>query len=289
MSDGSSSAAWWTGEEAERAGLIPLGVRPSIPRYLDELWKRREFIRLIPLGELRARNMHTALGSIWHILNPLLLAAVFFFIFGVVFPFGRAGIENYPAFLVSGIFVYYFTQRTMQQGARAVVNDVKLLQNVNFPAAVLPISALISEGIGHLFSLGAMFVFFAITDVPVSLGWLLVFLVAALQSVFSLGLAFVTSRLTVHFRDTEQLLPYVLRITFYLSGAIFPLDDIGGTVGTILRLNPLYVFIKATRDAAFEGVIQPGDLLYLVAWSTASLVIGFIFFWAHESEYSRAI
>ncbi len=289
MTDGYASSGTWTSEQAERAGLIPLGVRPHIIRYVDQLWKRREFIRLIPLGELRARNMHTALGSIWHILNPMLLAAVFFFIFGMVFPFAREGIDNYPAFLVSGIFVYYFTQRTMQQGARAVVNDVKLLQNVNFPAAVLPISALISEGIGHLFSLGAMFVFLAATGVPLRLGWILVLPIAALQAVFSLGLAFVTSRLTVHFRDTEQFLPYVLRITFYLSGAIFPLDRIDGTIGTILRLNPIYVFIKVTRDALFDDPLLMGDLLYLTAWSAVTFAIGFVFFWAHESEYSRAI
>lgn len=279
----------WTGEEAERAGLVPLGVRPSIRRYIRDLWDRREFILLIPLGELRARNMHTALGNLWHLLNPVLLAAIFFFIFGVVFTFAREGVENYPAFLVSGIFVYYFTQRTMQQGARTVVNDVKLLQNVNFPAAVLPIAALISEGIGHLFALGAMFAFLLFTAVPVTWEWLLVLPIAGLQALFNVGLAFVTARLTVHFRDTEQFLPYVLRIAFYVSGTIFPLSAVGGTIGDLLRLNPIYVFIKVTRDALFEGPVLTSDVLYLAVWSAGTLAVGFLFFWANESEYSRAL
>lgn len=287
----------WTAEEARSAGLIELGVRPPLGLYLSELWRRREFAWLIPLGDLRARHMHTVLGGLWHLLNPILLAIVYFLVFGLILQLHR-DIDNYPAFLVAGLFVFYYTQKSMQQGARTVVNDVKLLRNVNFPRAILPISAVLSETLAHLPAVLTMLAFMLVTGQPLRWTWLLLVPYTALQLVMNLGFAFFTSRLTVHFRDTEQFLPFVVRLWFYFSGVIFPITMVPeGWPRTLFALNPVYAFIHLTRSAlGFEESVgglpswltETGFLGLAVGWAVVIFLAGFLFFYSHESEYSRA-
>lgn len=280
----------FTAEDAEAHGLTRMGGRPPLRRYVRELIARREFIWLIPRSELRSRAMNTMLGGAWHLLNPLLLAAVYYTIFGIILPGNREEIHpNYAAFLVVGMMVYYFTQKTVLQGARGVVNDVKLLQNVNFPAAVLPVSAAISEALSQVYALGAMLLVVMITGVAPQWTWLGLVPVFFIQLFFNTGCAFFTSRLTVHFRDTEQFLPYVMRIGLYLSGVLFGAEQISDpTKRLIFELNPVYAFIRLTRGMILDGVVEWRFLLQSSVWAVVVFTAGFIYFWRYEGEYANA-
>ena len=77
--------------------------------YLSDLWGRREFVWFLAMGNLKARNASTSLGFFWWILNPLLLSAVYFLVFGVIFEGTRAGEPAFISWLVSGLFVFTFT------------------------------------------------------------------------------------------------------------------------------------------------------------------------------------
>lgn len=280
-----------TASEAEALGLMRMGGRPPLRQYVRDLWDRREFIWLIPRSEMRSRSMNTMLGSGWHLLNPLLLAAVYYLVFGVILPGNREAIHpNYAAFLVVGIMTYYFTQKTVVQGARGVVNDVKLLQNVNFPAAVLPTAAAISEAMSHVYAVGAMLIVVLVTGESPHVTWLMLVPIFFLQLAFNTGCAFVTSRLTVHFRDTEQFLPYVMRIGLYVSGVLFGADQINDpTRRFIFELNPVYAFITLTRDAIMDARVQWRFVVIALVWSVTVFAIGFVYFWRYEGKYANAV
>lgn len=279
-----------TAAEAEAMGLVRMGERPGIVRYVRELLGRREFIWLIPRSEMRSRSMNTMFGSLWHLFNPLMLAGVYYVIFEAILQTGsRGGIDNYAAFLVIGIMVFMFTQKTLLTGARTVVNDVKLLHNVNFPAAVLPVSAGISEAMAHLYALGAMLVVVALMGEPPHLGWLFIVPVAFVQLFFNWGLAFFSARITVHFRDTEQFLPYVTRIWLYLSGVLFGVERISDPVKrTIFEINPPYSYIHLTRSMIFGDPIEMRFVALAIGWAVVMFVAGFLFFWQYEGEYAHA-
>lgn len=288
--DHAASGKRLSAAEAEAMGLMRMGGRPPLRRYIRELVERREFIWLIPRSELRSRSMNTMLGSAWHLLNPLLLAAVYYVVFGVILPGNRDAIHpNYAAFLVIGIMTYYFTQKTVLQGARGVVKDVKLLQNVNFPAAVLPVAAAISEALSQVYALAAMFIVVSLTGETPHLTWLAVIPLFFIQLVFNTGCAFFTSRLTVHFRDTEQFLPYVMRIGLYLSGVLFAADQISDpTRRFIFELNPVYAFITLNRGLILDGRVEWRFFALTVIWAVAVFVLGFLYFWRNEGEYANA-
>jgi teichoic acid transport system permease protein len=269
-----------------------LGTKPPLRTYLRQLWKSRDFAVTVPMGDLRAANMNTLLGGLWHLLNPLLLAAVYFVVFGVIFN-GRGDMDNFVAFLIIGLFTYYFSQKAVTAGSRTVIANMPLMQSITFPRAVLPLSAMIGESVAQVPAIAMMLVLVVATIVAYggelpSLLWLLVVPAFLLQSVFNFGLACVTSRLTFHFRDMQQVLPYTLRLWLYLSGVFYTAERIPeGWPRTVFELNPLHQFIEINRDILLYGTTDLARWGQVALWSFGLAIAGFWFFRARESEYGR--
>ncbi|MGH8912337.1 MAG: ABC transporter permease, partial [Acidimicrobiia bacterium] len=205
--------------------------------YLRELWRRREFTIALGLGNLKARNASTSLGLLWWVLNPMLLGAVYFLVFGILFGGGTRP-DDFLIYLLSGMFVFHFTSQSMTGGANSIIQNAKLLANLRFPRLLLPISTLIEALVGFVASLGVLAVMVVIFQTVLDRQYLtyrLLFLpvIVAVQLVFNLGLAAITARMAVPFRDINNLLPYVTRIWLYLSPIIWPLsllDNVGSTI-----------------------------------------------------------
>lgn len=273
--------------------LHRVGVKLPLREYLRELWRRREFAITVPLGELKAQNQDSALGQVWHLLNPLLLIAVYYLIFGVILQVeSRRGVDDYLPFLIVGVIIFDFTRSSIQAGARMIVKNRKLVQSINFPRAILPISAIVSEAISHLYALPVMLVLVMLVEGGPSpqWTWLLLIPVTALQALFNLGISMMVARLSFHFRDIQQLLPFLLRLYFYASGVIIPVNAevIPNTIlVTILQLNPAYLLVEMAREATLVGPLTAEVWIAGTVWSIVMLVIGFWFFRAAENEYGR--
>lgn len=268
--------------------LHELGGRTPLAAYLRELWARRHLAVALPLGTMRAENRDSVLGGLWHLLNPLLLAAVYYLIFGVILR-TTGGTDNFIAFLTIGVFIFYYTSRSVTSGARAIVANQALMRSIRFPRAVLPVSAVLGELMALAFAVVVMLVVTLVTGERPTLAWLLLVPILATQTVFNLGLAFIVARLTDHFRDVEPFLPFVLRIWLYVSGVFYSVERFleDDSVLSLLRLNPAYAFITLARGALLEGGSAAGDWAVATAWSLVLLVGGFAFFRAHEQAYGR--
>lgn len=267
--------------------LRRLGVTPSVRDYLRDIWNRREFMVTLPLNQLRSQNQNTVLGNAWHLLNPLFLALVYYIVFGIILGASR-GIENYPAFLITGLFTFYFTNKSVNSGTGTIVSNIKLIQTLTFPRAILPISSVIGEFVAQMYAMVAMLVLVILTGVTPKLTWLIVPFIFVLQAVFNLGATFIAARATFHFRDVAQFLPYVLRIWLYLSGIFFGIEMVpDGWPRFVFQLNPLWSFIHLTRLAVLDGATSLLHWSMALGWSLVALALGFFFFRARETEYGR--
>lgn len=271
-----------------------VGIRLPLRTYLREMWRRREFAVTVPLGELRAQNQDTVLGQVWHLLNPMMLIAIYFFIFQVVLEVeGRRGIENYLAFLTVGVITYNYTRSSMQAGARMIVKNRRLVQSINFPRAILPASSMVSETVSHLYALPVMFIVVILSDLtddPIRpmWGWLLVVPATVAQLLFNLGLAMIVARLAFHFRDVQQFLPYLLRLGMYASGVLIPLSIVpNARLRQVLELNPIYNLIEMVRGAVLRGTADPTVWLLGCGWALAMFLLGFWYFRRAENEYGN--
>ncbi|MFI6933497.1 ABC transporter permease [Streptomyces sp. NPDC050287] len=282
---------------AARHGLTVSGARPSLREYVRQLWARRHFISAFSTAKLTAQYSQAKLGQVWQVMNPLLNAAVYFFIFGVLLG-TKKGVPDYIPFLVTGVFIWTFTQSSIMAGTRAISGNLGLVRALHFPRAALPISFCLQQLQQLLFSMAALVVILLCFGVPVSASWLLAVPVLVLQFTFNAGVSMIMARLGAKTPDIAQLMPFILRTWMYVSGVMWSIDkltkghhDWPSWVTPALQANPAAVYIDLMRFALIDSFhahqLPPHVWLLATGWALVAGVGGFIYFWKAEETYGR--
>ena len=241
---------------AAEYGLRPSAQRPTIGTYLSELGRRWNFI----MGFATARNvaMYTEakLGQLWQVLAPLLNAGVYFLIFGVIISSVSRAVPDFLAFLVTGVFVFSFTQRTFISTSKVITDSLPLIRALKFPRASLPLAYVMIELQQMLLSMAVLIVLVLIEGEPLSWHWLLAVPALALLTLFNAGIGMFAARTGARVNDFAQLLPFLMRTWLYLSGVIYSIQQFVvlhsqnyGWATTLLQLNPAAIFITLVRNA----------------------------------------
>ncbi|GAA3769079.1 ABC transporter permease [Streptomyces phyllanthi] len=283
-------------ELAARYGLTVSGARPSLPEYVRQLWARRHFITAFATAKLTAQYSQAKLGQLWQVVNPLLNAAVYYFIFGVLMGTSK-GVPDYIPFLVTGVFVWTFTQSSIMAGTRAISGSLGLVRALHFPRAALPVSYALQQLQQLLFSMAALVVILLAFGVPVTASWLLIVPALTLQFMFNAGVAMVVARIGARTPDVSQLMPFVLRTWMYVSGVMWSIDKVLADqrlphwVHVLLECNPAAVYIDLVRFAlidSFHASLLPHHVWAVaLGWALLAGVGGFIYFWKAEETYGR--
>lgn len=284
-----TSSATRYADLAAAHGLHQVGVRPPLATYVRQIWQRRHFALALGSAHAYARNQGSYLGQLWAILTPLLWAAVYLLVFGLMLGTDH-GVGNYVAFLVASVFLFHFTSAAMNGGAHAIVGNIDLITSLQFPRALLCIAAVWSEFLALLPSLLVLFAIVPFSGEPPQLSWLLLPLAVALQGVFGIGVAFFTARLVSEIRDIAQLVPFVVRCLMYVSGVFFSLEHYvgAGTLGALMVHQPVAIYLELGRACLLSDTpITPELWLWAVGWAAATFVVGFVFFWRAEARYGR--
>ena len=276
--------------------LQPLGTTPSLRRYLRDVWERRQFAWASAMGELRSQHMDTALGNVWHLLNPILLIAVYYLVFDVVLDVSR-GVDNFIAFLDIGVLSYQWAQRSITAGAKSISGNEGLIRSLQFPRALLPIGVILKETVAFLPGVVLMVLVVLATGEGITPNWVLVAPAFALQVVFNLGAALFLARVADRFRDTVNLLPFFFRLVFYGSGVIYAVDtrffDVFQANPWVVQAfvaNPFYSQLSLWREALMTSQeIQYVEWMWVSAsiWAVGALVVGLLVFRGGEKEYGR--
>ena len=238
------------GELARQHGLKLSGARPSLARYLATLWQRRHFI----VGYATARNisMYTEakLGQVWQVLTPILNACVYYLIFGLLFETSRA-VLHFPAFLVAGVFVFAFTERSIVTGSNVMRANIQLIRALYFPRASLPLAYVIVELQQMLIGMVVVTIVMLASQQYPSWYWLLIVPAVLLQTMFNTGAALLVARMGGAVADVSELIPFFLRISRYFCGVMYLIITVTyrfpGWVGKVLSLNPFAVYISLVR------------------------------------------
>jgi teichoic acid transport system permease protein len=262
---------------ARRYGLRPSATRPAVPAYLGQLWQRRHFILAFATARNIALYTEAKLGQLWQVLTPLLNAGVYFLIFGELLNINR-GIPNYFGFVVTGVFVFNFTQRTFISTSTVMTQNLDLIRALQFPRAALPIGYVVIELQQMLLSVVVLVPIMLLTGEPLTWHWLLLLPVLALQTIFNIGCGLAVARLGSQVNDVSQLLPFLTRTWLYVSGVIFSITtlNVSGWIKSLLQINPAALYITLTRNALMvtERQRAPGSKPYNAALCHASKSIG---------------
>ncbi|MGW1376588.1 ABC transporter permease [Streptomyces sp. NPDC002446] len=281
---------------AERHGLTVSGARPPLPEYTRQLWHRRHFIASFATAKLTAQYTTAKLGQLWQVMTPLLNAGVYYLIFGLLLG-TRNHIPDYVPFLVTGVFVFTFTQNSVLAGTRAISGNLGLVRALHFPRACLPISICLMQLQQLVFSMGVLILILLGCGQPPTWSWLLVLPALALQFTFNTGLAMAMARMGARTPDLAQLMPFIMRTWMYASGVMFSISvvlkgkDLPKIVELLLTANPAAVYIDLMRFALIDSFtskqLPPHIWAFAGGWALLAGVIGFVYFWKAEERYGR--
>jgi teichoic acid transport system permease protein len=281
-------------EDAARAGLHKVGARPPFWTYLRQVWRRRQFIYRLARYRIEARNGQNRLGMAWVLLKPIIDATVYGTVFGFFLMRGNIP-DHYILFLVVGVFMFEFFSGCLTSGARSITRNANLVQSLSFPRMALPLALVTEKLLEFVPMLGIIYATALFSGLRPTLNWLLMVPIVVLLTIFNAGVTMAAARLTVHFRDLTQLLPFAARLLFYTSGVFYSLELVFANNPTALKIidvQPLHEFLTLGRSVFLDepGFAAPPEFwLYASLWAFASIVIGSLFFWVAEERYGRVV
>ncbi|MGW4033936.1 ABC transporter permease [Streptomyces sp. NPDC004838] len=281
---------------AAKYGLAVSGARPGLVQYVRQLWGRRHFILAFSQAKLTAQYSQAKLGQLWQVVTPLLNAAVYYLIFGLILNSGRGmSKDTFIPFLVTGVFVFTFTQSSVMAGVRSISGNIGLVRALHFPRASLPISLALQQLQQLLFSMVVLVIIAVSFGSYPSLAWLLIPPALALQFGFNTGLALIMARLGSKTPDLAQLMPFIMRTWMYASGVMFSipvmLEGKPAWIADLLQWNPAAIYMDLIRFALIDGYgsenLPPHVWAFALGWAILFGVLGFVYFWKAEERYGR--
>jgi ABC-type polysaccharide/polyol phosphate export permease len=250
---------------------IPLTRRIRLRWQSLGVWL--ELMRNLAVRDVEVRYKHSLLGLYWAIINPLVTAAIFGFVFGVIFHASSKPIP-YVVFLLTGLTFWNFFANGVMSATTSVSGNAALLAKIYFPRVVLPTAAVLARLIDFAFSAFVLLVFILIYRVPVH--WTAVFILPflGLQVLFTLGVGYVVAALNVLYRDMSQLMGLVLMMWMYFSPVMYAATTLSPSLQAPLYVNPMGAILQAERDLIFTGSLTHPVYLWISLTWTAFFFVG---------------
>ncbi len=267
-----------------RAGM------PNLRQYFIDIRNRKEFVLELSRAERAEEHLDTVFGQLWSVVSPL-LSSVVFYLFIFVVQGGHQGTE-YFLHLLAGIFIFELVTTAGNRGATSIVRAGALLNNTSFPRVILPLSDILTAFRVFLPAMFIYFIFHLALGGTIYLASLQALLALTLLVMFASGLAMFASTAQVYFRDTQALMPFILRLTMFISPVLyFPEQAKALFDGRLLTIfNPLFCMIQIFSGSIVRGDTFDGWTWFMaIFWATVSLIGGFWFLVSREGEFAARI
>ncbi len=243
---------------------------------LSHLYQYRNLIRQMTVREVKGKYKGSFLGTVWAFIQPLLLLAVYTFVFSVIFRarWGTMGDSKlgFAMALFAGILTFNIIGEPVNGAPSLILGYENYVKKVIFPLEILPAIKLLATVINSCFGM----IILIITTIIVNhtLHWTIIFLPVIWVSVslFSLGWTYFLAALGVFVRDVDASVGLFVTVMLFLSPIFYPLSAVPPALRNILKINPISTFVEDARRVILWG--QPPDW----PWYFVSLFISVIFF-----------
>lgn len=286
-------------------------------RYPAVIWENRNLVANFTRREFLARYRGSTLGPSWVVIQPLLMFAIYYVVFGMLFGSQRAGQPpdpNFAFYLFSGVTAFATLNEATTAHCGAVVANGNLVKKVAFPSEVLPIPTTLVAMSTYLVGVGVLLAAWVVCrlcglDVPsMQPGWLLLTipLTLVVQFAMILGIGLFLANLYVFVRDVRQIWGIVTMVWMFLSPVFWVPSMVREKLGEqsadlLFLLNPAYPLIQAQRQSlgAVDTLLPDGQNLQFgdfwqnlglaAAWATVFLVLGYSSFVSRKHKYSDLV
>jgi lipopolysaccharide transport system permease protein len=252
-------------------------------KVFSSAWSQRTLILRLARREIEARYRGSVLGIAWSLIVPLVLLAVYTFVFSIVFkarwdmPIEGKGV--FALVLFTGLILFNVIAECVTRAPSLMLDRPSYIKKVVFPletfAWVTIVVALFNAAVSSAALLIGYFVLVGLP--PISA---LVFPLMAIPLVLlALGLTWFLSSVGVYLRDMQQFVPVLVTIAMFMSPIFYPKEALPAAALAVTELNPLAVVIEEARGTLFRGEFPNWTVLtlhFFLAWLVAWL--GFMWF-----------
>jgi len=274
-------------------GLLPL-LNPAA--LLANLWRHRDLVRQFTVRYFVSRHRGTFLGAWWGLLLPLLMLAVYSFVFNTIFTarWGQTPNERlaeFPVVLFCGMVVYGVFSETAARAVGLVVGNPNFVKKVVFPLEILPVAslgaALLFAGLSMVLVVAGNAVF--LHRFPVTL--LLFPLILLPLVAISLGLAWFLASLGVFIRDMENIVIVLIQqVLFFMTPIFYRTENLPPGLQRVIMLNPLAVIVENARRTVIWGTLPDWwDLGWCAVVSLALMQLGYAWFMSTKRGFADVL
>lgn len=242
-----------------------------------EIYDYRQMIFSLVRKDLRGRYKGSALGFLWTFINPLLQLCVYTIVFSIIM---RNGIEKYYLFLFVALVPWIFFSSALTGGATSVLGSGDMVKKIYFPREVLPMAYITSSFVNMVLSFLVVFGVLLVTGYGFNfLAILYMPLIMIVEYILSLGIALLTSALTIYFRDLAYILNIIAMAWQFLTPVMYSAAQVPDRLMPIWRLNPMTPVIDAYRDILYyKQIPKVSTLTEAFMLGIIVLVVGEIVF-----------
>jgi ABC-2 type transport system permease protein len=236
-------------------------------------------------AEFKLRNEGSYLGIFWYLLNPLLMFALLMLVFS-----NRLGsdIPNYPLYLLLGIIMFNLFQQATTESTKNIYQHDNIIKSIKFPYEVLLLSTILKVAFSHIFEVIVLIIFLLFFKIPL-IGMVFYPAVLFFMIIFTLGVSFILSILTIHFMDMENIWAFASRLLWFATPIFYA---VGGQTKLFLfnLFNPMFYFITVARDLiVYFKVPSLWMITGMVGFSLLSLFAGLFLFTSLKKKIAELV
>ena len=250
--------------------------------FARNLVERRTLILQLVKRDFHQRYIGSAVGWLWGLIHPIVLLAVYTFIFSYCLhqKLGPDQVTtSYPLFLFAGMLPWLLFSETVQRASGSLVEQANLITKTVFPSEIIPVSIYLSSAVSHLLALTLAIVVSAIWQQHLNPFLFLLPVLLLFLGMLAVGIGWIASALHVYLRDTAQIIQVILTFWWWITPIFLTESQFPVWARFVLTGNPLAYFVRAYRMILLGTQSPPaGDLAAIAAWSIITFVCGGLVF-----------
>jgi lipopolysaccharide transport system permease protein len=262
----------WVCIEAGAPSAVELRrrVRDELP--LLRLWSYRVF---------HSRYRQSALDVAWSVLNPVVILAIYGFVFTTAFDVDGDGLP-YLSFAWAGLVVWTFFSSSIQSAAPSITFAADTISKVYFPREVIPLAEVVAGSVDLAIGLALLVAQAQVQGLSISVHVVAIVPVVLVLVAWTAALSVVAATTSVFFRDLRPTIGLIVRAGFIATPIMYPVSLVPDSLQWTMDVNPAAVLMESVRDCVLRGTWPDWTLLGLHAATALVLLVGSIW-------YTRAV
>lgn len=216
---------------------------------IRRLITHRRIIWLLGMRLARERYLDTLGGTLWAVLNPIALLAVYWYVFDVGLRIQEPTGKPFVLTLFAGLIPWMFFSECLIGATTAVTGRAFLVKKIAFPLEVLPFSHLVAALVTHVLMLAVFLVMLTAYGMWPGVGAFMVFYFFVFASVLVGGLGMLVAALNVFYRDVAQGIGIVVNIWFWATPIVWSRESVSSDLNWLINYNPVNYIVTGYRNA----------------------------------------